>query len=89
MTLELAARLAVLLACAVAAGALYVRLARSGPGADGDRSTPRPVPGAVSTALGAFVVVAGGATLTGIGLGAGEGLGFAFLRAAGIVLRAG
>jgi hypothetical protein len=88
MTLELAARLAVLLACAVAAGALYVRLARSGPGAAGDPSTPRPIPGAVSAALGAFVVVAGGAALSGIGLGAEDGAGLALLRAAGIVLLA-
>ena len=88
MTLELAARLAVLLACAVAAGALYVRLARSRPGTPDDASTPRPVPGAVSATLGAFVVVAGGAALTGIGLGADDRAGLALLRAAGIVLLA-
>lgn len=88
MTLELAARLAVLLAAAVAAGALYVRLARSSPGPVGDPSTARPVPGAVSAALGAFIVVAGGAALAGIGLGPGADGGLALLRAAGIGLLA-
>lgn len=91
MTLDLLARLVVLLACAVAIGTLYVRLARprpdraaSGPGGAG----PRPLPGAEEAALGAFVVVAGGAALTGIGLAAAEGAGLPLVRLAGIALLA-
>lgn len=101
MTLDLAGRLVVLLACAVAVGVLYVRLAgarpapvapaaRDGGGPAGaSRATPRPLPGAVDAALGAFVVVAGGAAITGIGLGAGEGAGLALVRLLGIALLAG
>jgi hypothetical protein len=91
VTLDLLARLVVLLACAVAVGALYVQLARPrsdraapGPGGAG----PRPLPGAVDAALGAFVVVAGGAALTGIGLAGAEAAGLALVRLAGIALLA-
>ncbi len=91
MTLELAARLAVLLACAVAAGALYVRLARPRavpvPEATSAPS-PRPVTGAVEVALGAFIVVAGGAATAGIGFGTGAEVAPAMLRLAGIGLLA-
>jgi hypothetical protein len=86
---QLAARLAVLLASAVAAGALYVRLARSTqPSSRGDPSPLRGVPGAVNAALGAFVIVAGGAALTGFGLDVGPDAGFAVLRVGGLVLLA-
>jgi len=42
----------------------------------------------VSAALGAFIVVAGGAALTGIGLGADDDAGLEALRATGIALLA-
>lgn len=90
MTLELAARLAVLLACAVAIGALYVRLAgpRSVPADPPMPGVARPIRGAVDATLVAFVVVAGGAAIAGIAGGVGDGPGIVLLRAAGIVLLA-
>jgi hypothetical protein len=67
---EVAARAAVLLACAGAAGALLVALARP---AVSDRSAAavppgsRPLPGLVPVALGGFVLLAAGSALTGAG----------------------
>lgn len=87
MTLDLLARLVVLLACAVAVGVLYVRLARPAP-APREPGVSRPLPGAVNAALGALVVVGGGAVVTGIGLAAGDGAALVLARLAGIALLA-
>ncbi len=83
--MELAARAAVLLACAAAAGCLLALLARpapwprlAGPVAGGG-----PLPGALSLALGALILVAGGSAVTGAGTTAVSGP-IAALQAAGI-----
>jgi hypothetical protein len=86
---EVAARLAVLLACAAVAGALLALAA--GGSRPADRVTrgaaPRPVRGALPLALAGFVVVAGGVAVTGAGAGDAAG-GLAALRAVGIALLA-
>lgn len=87
MTLDLLARLAVLLACAAALGVLYVRLAGRDP-APRAPGSPRPISGALDLALGAFVVVAGGAAVTGIGSAAGDGAALGLARLAWIALLA-
>jgi hypothetical protein len=67
VTLELAARLADHLACFVAAGVLYVRLAGPRPGPpDRPAAPPRPA-GLGLITLASFVVLAGGTALTGAG----------------------
>lgn len=98
MTLEIATRLAVLAACAVAAGVLLVGMAapRSGRGAapiarpapEADPARPRAIPGAVTVALMGFVLVAGGSAVAGVGFGLGQGAGLATVRIAGIGLLA-
>ncbi len=85
MTLDLISRLAVLLACSVALGVLYVRLARRVPAAF-EPGVPRPLGGAVEVALGSFIVVAGGAAVTGIGLSGADGAGLELVRLGGIAL---
>jgi hypothetical protein len=66
--METIARLAVLLSCAAAAGGLLVSLAR--PHSAGTRVRPEgpgSVPGVVPAALAGYVLLAGGAALTGAG----------------------
>jgi hypothetical protein len=68
--MEVAARAAVLLACAGAAGALLVALARpirSGRTVAAVPPGPGPLPGLVPVALGGFVVLGVGSALTGAG----------------------
>jgi hypothetical protein len=89
---EVAARLAVLVACAVAAGTLFVLLAAPGPARPAaDPPHPAPLPGLVPAALAAFVLLAGGTALTGAGAvdpgnlsGALAVAGIAMLAIAGI-----
>lgn len=64
--MELAARLAVLLACGVAGGALFVLVAAPGQ-ARPDASEPVPPAGFVLVVLGAFILLAGGTAVTGGG----------------------
>ena len=66
--METAARLAVLLSCAAAGGTLLVLLAgpRS-PGPFARAAQPRLLPGVLSAALAAYVLLAGGVALTGAG----------------------
>lgn len=88
MTLEVAARLAVLLACAGAAGTLYVLAAspvRVRP-AD-EAASPAQLPGLVPAALVAFVLLAGGTALTGAGT-VGTGPATDLVTLAGIALLA-
>jgi hypothetical protein len=66
--METIARLAVLLSCAVAAGGLLVSLARPHPAGNRVRPEGRgSVPGVVPAALAGYVLLAGGAALTGAG----------------------
>jgi hypothetical protein len=64
---EVAARLAVLVACGVAGGALLVLAATQERAADDPGSTPPPMGGLAPAVLGAFVLLAGGTALTGAG----------------------
>jgi len=91
---ELAARAAVLLACAGAAGGLLTVLARSAPhpGGGGPAAGYGPLPGVLSLALGALILVAGGSAVTGAGTMAGsgpivvlQGTGIGILAAAGLL----
>jgi hypothetical protein len=96
MTLEIATRLAVLAACAVAAGYLVVRMAApppsrrpapmSDPAAEAAPARPRAIPGAVTVALMGFVLVAGGSAVAGVGFGLGEDPVLAAVRISGIGL---
>lgn len=61
--MELAARLAVLLSCGVASGALFVLLAA--PGQARAHPEPAPLAGLAPTVLVAFILLAGGTVLTG------------------------
>ncbi len=92
--MELAARAAVLLACAGAAGGLLTVLARSAPhpGGGGPAAGYGPLPGVLSLALGALILVAGGSAVTGAGTMAGsgpivvlQGTGIGILAAAGLL----
>jgi hypothetical protein len=66
--METIARLAVLLSCAAAAGGLLVSVARPHPAGARVRSEgPGSLPGVVPTALAGYVLLAGGAALTGAG----------------------
>ena len=66
--METIARLAVLLSCAAAAGGLLVSLARPHPAGTRVRPEgPGSVPGVVPAALAGYVLLAGGAALTGAG----------------------
>jgi hypothetical protein len=87
---EVAARLAVLVACGVAAGALFVSFATPGRVLARSRE-PAPLAGLGPTVLGAFILLAGGTALTGAGtIDAGptsalvEGAGTALLALAGL-----
>jgi hypothetical protein len=98
MTLEIATRLAVLAACAAAAGLLLVEMAspRSGRGAArinrpapaANPIRPRAIPGTVTVALMGFILVAGGSAVAGVGFGVGQEPGLATVRIAGIGLLA-
>jgi hypothetical protein len=66
--METIARLAVLLSCAAGAGGLLVSLARPHPAGTRVRPEgPGGVPGVVPAALAGYVLLAGGAALTGAG----------------------
>ncbi len=66
--METIGRLAVLLSCAAAAAALLVLLAGTRPsGGRVRRTSPRGLRGAVPAALAGYVLLAGGAALTGAG----------------------
>jgi hypothetical protein len=83
---ELAARLAVLIACGVAGGALFVLVAA--PGRSRARPPePAPLAGLAPAALAAFILLAGGTALTGAGT-IGAGIDPVVLQAAGIGLLA-
>lgn len=95
--MELVARLAVLLASAVAAGALYVVLARPAGGrgtaapigrTHGPRAEPRAIPTVLPLSLGGFVVVAGGTALSGAATIAPDEPVGAVIRAVGVGLLA-
>jgi hypothetical protein len=90
MSLDVAARLAVLLACAVAAGALFVRQARPRPAnrRAPDPGASHPIPGAIDAALGGFILVAGGSALASAGSTTGGGAGLVVVQLAGIGLLA-
>jgi hypothetical protein len=96
LDVDVAARLAVLLSCAVVAGVLLVRLAGSAPTRGQEVDPTRPIPGglpapiagAMEATLAAYLVVAGGAVVTGIGLGSADSAPATLVRAAGIGLLA-
>lgn len=95
--MELVARLAVLLASALAAGALYAVLALPAGGrptaapigrAQGPRAEPRPIPAVLPLSLGGFVVLAAGTVLTGAATIAPDEPVGAVIRAVGVGLLA-
>jgi hypothetical protein len=96
MALEVVARLAVLLACAVAAGALLVMVAgptrRARLPHDEEPFEPRPLAGLVPAGLAAFILLAGGTALSGAATVQGgdasvalAAIGIGILAAAGLL----
>ncbi len=89
--MEVAARLAVLVACAVAAGTLFVLVAapvRVRPPADPPHAPP--LAGLAPASLATFILLAGGSALTGAGAGdAGAAASVVALAGIGILVVAG
>jgi hypothetical protein len=85
---RLAAELAVLVACGVAGGALYVLVAAPAPGRPpGDPPVPPALAGLAPTVLAVFILLAGGTALTGAGT-VDAGAASTLLAAVGIALLA-